>query len=100
MGRIIGAAEDFYRLRVTRVDQSDEPDLEWRDDILYREPPRQRIREGESYALEAVTVDAAEEVAVIAIYGSSDEAYAALEGIAEDLEELTKSEFERRYFEG
>ena len=34
----IGAADEFWRLRLTRVDTTDELDFEWHDDILYREP--------------------------------------------------------------
>lgn len=97
MGNIIGAASDFYRLRVSRVAEPDEADLEWRDDILYREPPRQRMGEVESYAIEAVGVDD-DQPREIALYESNDEAHAALESITEDLEELTRSEFEARYF--
>lgn len=100
MGKVIGCAGDFFRLRITRVDASDAPDLEWRDDILYREPPRVAVHEDESYALEAVSVDDPDEVSTIAVYGSSDEAHAALGAVEEDLEELTKSEFERRYLDG
>jgi len=97
VGRTIGAASDFYRLRVTRLNEPDEPDLEWRDDILYREPPRQRMGEVESYAIEAVSVDD-EQATEIAEYESSDAAHAALASIADDLDELTRSEFEHRYF--
>lgn len=97
MSRTIGAASDFYRLRVARLDEPDEPDLEWRDDILYREPPRQRMGEIESYAIEAVSIDD-EQVTEIAEYETSEAAHAALASIAEDLEELTRSEFEHRYF--
>jgi len=97
MAKIIGNAGDFYRLRVTRLDETEEPDLEWRDDILYRDPPRQRVREFESYAIEAVSVDDEDQVTQIARYESSDAAYAALDTIAEDLAELTKSSFEERY---
>lgn len=97
MSKIIGAAADFYRLRVVRLEDPDEADLEWRDDILYREPPAQRIGESQTWAIEAVGVD--DEIATpIAEYASSAEAYAALDGITEDLEELTRSEFETRYF--
>lgn len=97
MGRIIGNAADFYRLRVTRLDETDEPDLEWRDDILYREPPRQHVHEGESWALEAVLIDDEEHAVRIASYESSDAAHAALESVSEDLAEVTKSTFEDRY---
>ena len=31
MGKVIGAASEFYRLRLTRLDVIEEPDLEWRD---------------------------------------------------------------------
>ncbi len=97
MSKIIGSATDFYRLRVTRLDESDEPDLEWRDDILYREPPKQKVREGESWALEAILIDDEEVAARIASYESSEAAHEALEAITEDLSELTKSMFEERY---
>lgn len=99
MGKTIGAAEDFYRLRVVRVAEPDEPDLEWRDDILYREPPRQHLGAVDSYAIEAVGVDNEDDVTQIALYESSDEAHVAFDEISEDLAELTKSEFEERYFE-
>ncbi len=98
MSPIIGAAADFYRLRVTRVDEPDEPDLEWRDDILYRNPPQQEVDGTESFAIEAVSVDDEDDVRPVALYGSTDEAYAALEAVQEDLDELTKSAFESRYF--
>lgn len=97
MSRVIGAAGDFYRLRVSRLDVSGEPDLEWRDDILYREPPVARPVEGESYVLEAVSTEADETAFEIARYPGSDEAHEALAQVAEDLEELTKSRFEDRY---
>lgn len=98
MSRIIGAASDFYRLRVTRVNEPDEPDLEWREDILYRQPPKQRMGEVESYAVEAVAADD-EAVKIIALYESSDEAHSGFDAINEDLEQLTRSEFEARYFQ-
>lgn len=100
MAKIIGSAEEFYRLRVTRIDETDEPELEWREDILYREPPKQRMRESESWALEAVSVDDEDQVTQIARYESSEAAHVALDSIAEDLAELTKSVFEERYLSG
>lgn len=99
VGKTIGAASDFYRLRITMMDQSEEPDLDWRDDILYRKPPVERLVEGEAYAIEAVRLDDEEDVSPVAIYGSADEAHAALDGVEDDLLELTRSEFEERYFE-
>ncbi len=100
MGGVIGPAADFFRLRVTRIDDTEEPDLEWRDDILYRTPPRDDFEECESYALEAVDLADDEVVCVIAHFGSRDEACAALERISEDLDEMTRSGFESRYLSG
>ncbi|PKQ30290.1 MAG: hypothetical protein CVT60_01110 [Actinobacteria bacterium HGW-Actinobacteria-10] len=99
MSKTIGAASDFYRLRITMMDQSEEPDLEWRDDILYRQPPAERLREGEAYAIEAVLLDDEEDVSPVAVYESADAAHAAIDAIQDDLSELTRSEFEARYFD-
>lgn len=99
MGRqVIGRADEFYRLRVLRVDASDSPDLEWRDDILYRRPPADHVAEGEVYRVEAVELDDEDVATPLSAFGSSDEAYAWLETSATDLSEMTKSEFEHTYF--
>lgn len=100
MGRIIGPATEFYRLRLTRYDASDEPDFEWRDDVLYRTPPATRIEEREEWAIEAVTLDEDETVSEIARFEASDEAHGFLDAAEEDLQELTKSSFEEKYLSG
>lgn len=99
MGKVIGAASDFYRLRLTRLDVTDEPDLEWRDDILYRSPPKQTLEECAQYRVEAVNSDDDEDIKVVALFDDSEEAAAFLKGTEEDLMEMTKSVFESRYLE-
>ena len=99
MARVIGAAHEFYRLRVSRVDQTGEPDLEWRDDILYRQPPTERIEERESYAIEAVNLDDEDDVTRVALYDSPDAAHEALAQMAEDLAEMTNVEFRKAYLD-
>ena len=45
--RMIGNADEFWRVRVTRVDTTDGFEFEWHDDILYRDAaggPRRRGR--------------------------------------------------------
>ncbi len=98
MGNVIGSAEEFYRLRLTRVDEGDAPDLEWRDDILYRRPPADEVDEHDVWRVEAVSVDDDEDVTVIGRLSSSEEAHDALETAVEDLGLMTRSEFERTYF--
>lgn len=98
MHKGIGAAQDFYRLRLTHVGDSDEPDLEWREDILWRRPPTQHIEEYELYRVEAVALDNDEDVTPLGVFDSAEEAHEALAGAEEDLAELTRSEFEDRYF--
>jgi hypothetical protein len=97
MARIIGAAEDFYRLRVIRLDETDEPDLEWREDILYRTPPVRELEVTEDWVLESVTLDEDETVTRLGRYESVAEAHAALDEAREALQDLTKSQFEEQY---
>lgn len=95
--RVIGAADEFWRVRLTRVDISDSPDFEWRDDILYRRPPQTIGREAEVWRLEAVRLEDYEAVVIIAEYADREEAEAALAHAKEDLADMTKSQFEEAY---
>jgi hypothetical protein len=96
VSNVIGSASDFYRLRVTRIDVTDEPELDWRDDILYRDAPVEVTDEEEDWRLEAVCLedDCAHEIAQ---FTEQDQALALLEGVQDDLNEMTKSAFEDRY---
>lgn len=96
MGKVIGAASDFYRLRVSRIDVPDEPDLDWRDDILYRDPPTEILDEDEDWRLEAVLMEADTSVE-IARFSVEEQAHSLMEVIQEDLDAMTKSAFEERY---
>jgi len=96
----IGAADQFWRLRLSRVAEDDAVDFEWRDDVLYREPPQQRIAEREVAHVEAVSLDEADTVVRLGAFTSADEAHAFLESAEEDLRDLTRSQFEERYFPG
>jgi len=100
MVRIIGNADEFWRLRVTRVDTTSALDFEWHDDILYRQPTVNFGDEVESYHVEAVRLDDSEIVCRIGTFGSSAEARELLSRAMEDLAEMTKSEFEIRYLDG
>lgn len=95
----IGAASDFYRVRVVRMSETEPPEFEWRDDILWREPQAAELEpESEHYRVEAVAIDNDENVTTLGLFESSDDAAEALDTTAEDLQNLTRSEFEERYF--
>jgi hypothetical protein len=98
MAQGIGAAGDYYRLRLTHLDTIDGPDFEWREDILYRRPEKQAPAEGEIFRVEAVSLDDAEDMTALGSFDSRDDAYEAFAAAGEDLAELTRSEFEDRYF--
>jgi hypothetical protein len=98
MGLRIGDAGDFYRLRVIRLDQADVPELDWRDDVLYRRPLADSGREYDVYQVEAIDVDDEECACVLRHFETADGARDWLVTVQEDLGMMTKSEFERTYF--
>lgn len=98
MVRVIGNADEFWRLRVTRVDTTQGLDFEWHDDILYREPYVDLGREVEYWHVEAVRVDDADTVVRLATFTTDGEAREFLDQAHEDLRDLTKSRFEMAYF--
>lgn len=98
MVAIIGPANEFYRLRVTRVDTTAEPEFEWHDDILYRTPDVKLPEDRETWVVEAVSLDDEDDVMVLASFAAQAEAYEFMEAASVQLDELTKSGFEERYF--
>jgi hypothetical protein len=94
----IGAAGDFYRVRLMHVDDVEAPEFEWREDILYRAPEVKPTAECELFRIEAVTIDDREDVTSLGVFDSAEDAYEALDSASEDLAQLTRSEFEARYF--
>ena len=98
MGTGIGAAGDYYRLRLTHLDTVDGPDFEWREDILYRRPEVAAPAEAELFRVEAVALIDEEDVTPLGAFEAPEDAYEALAAANEDLAELTRQEFEERYF--
>ncbi len=95
----IGAAKDFYRVRVTRLTEAEPPEFEWREDILYREPPAPLQEEAlVHHRVEVVDLDDDERVTMIGVFESLSDATEAFDSATEDLSALTRSEFEERYF--
>lgn len=97
MSKTIGKASDFYRLRVLSVDTTDEVDFEWRDDILYRRPPGTFIEDEAVYRVEAVLLDDDDVTHTLAAFAGPEEAHEYMQEREEDLDGMTKSEFEAAY---
>lgn len=94
----LGMAADFYRVRVLRLDEEDAPDLEWREDILYRDPPAQTVSERACWIVQAVDITDDEHTNRLAAFEELEDARAFVEAAEEDLPDLTRAEFEARYF--
>ena len=100
MVRIIGNADEFWRLRITRVDTTSGLDFEWHDDILYRQPAVDFGSEVELYHVEAVRTDDSETVMRLGTFAENADARELLGRASENLAEMTKSAFESRYLNG
>jgi hypothetical protein len=96
---IIGPADDFWRLRLTRMDATEELDFEWHDDILWREP-QVHLEPGEpAYVVEAVSTGSEpERVVALAAFPDEDAAREFLESALDDLVGMTRSQFEAARF--
>ena len=95
--RIIGAANEFWRLRVTRVDTTAGLDFEWHEDILYRTPRISPTDEVELWYVEAIRLDDYEAVVALATFTERHDAEDFLRQAQEDLLSMTKNQFEEAY---
>lgn len=95
--RVIGAADEFWRLRITRVDATGAPDFEWREDVLYRSVEAQVPEEAEVWSVEAIRIEDYDSIVAIGTYEDREQAEAVLQRASEDLAEMTKHEFEAAY---
>jgi hypothetical protein len=100
MIRVLGNADEFYRVRITRLDTTENFDFEWHDDILYREPTPDQGDEVELWHVEAVRLDDPDDVSRLATCETQGEARDLVASIGEALHEMTKSEFETAYIDG
>lgn len=94
---IIGSADEFWRLRVTRLDTTQDMDFEWHEDILFREPAVSSFTEVESWHVEAVSLAEDEQVVRLATFSARQDAEQFFDQSREDLHEMTRSQFEDAY---
>ena len=100
MVHMIGNADEFWRIRLTRVDTTDHFDFEWHDDILYRAPAIERDEEVEFFHVEAVRLDDSDQVVRVATFEDPDQAKDMVAELKEALGQMSKSQFESAYLEG
>lgn len=100
MRRVIGNADEFYRLRVVTVDASDGPDLDWREDILWRRSVANNVNECVVQRLEALEIADGETAWSLGEFATTSEAHTAMQEADLDLRGMTKSQFEDAYLRG
>jgi len=98
VAKAIGSASDFYRLRAVTLDTTDAVDFEWRDDILYRRPPEERIADEEAFTVEAVLLDDEDTTVRLHTFADSSAAHSWMDEREAELDDMTKSEFEAAFF--
>lgn len=93
--KVFGKARDFYRVRVIALLEEIPSEFEWRDDILFSYPEYEgkSIRE---YRLEIVDIDSGKGY-VLRSYKNREKVERRRQKIEEDLDELTKMQFEKKY---
>lgn len=92
----IGQAAEYYRCRIVEIVE-DRPDpLDWRDDVLYREPPPPRVKSAARYTIQVISLDTSDTHDLKA-YASEATALKKQTLIEEDLRDMTRSEFAAKY---
>jgi formylmethanofuran dehydrogenase subunit E len=94
--KIFGKADDFYRARILTLEEEVLPDFDWRDDILFHSPSGYGGGTRIKYCLQIVDLDSSKNH-IFKKYASRKEAEQVLKKMKEDLKELTKMEFEKKY---
>ena len=95
--KVFGPASDFYRARVLALDIPEPPLLEWRTDVLYRTPPGDREAElPTTYAVELVNIDTDRSLMLFS-ESQEESAEQKLQAVLENIQTLTKAEFDRKY---
>ncbi len=96
MSKTFGKASDFYRVRIITLEQEIPPDFDWRDDVLYRSPKESFDMIKRTYCLQVVDLDS-RNYQVLEEYSAKQVAAKDKEMLEENLKNLTKMEFDKKY---
>ena len=94
--KVFGRASDFYRLRVIKVAEDSDVDLNWRADILYRQPASAPMTIKTWYVVQAISIDD-ESPHNLKRFTTGEAAMRFKDRIEDLLRELTKQQFEDRF---
>lgn len=95
--KVIGDANEFWRVRLTRIDTTSDLSFEWHDDILYRTPDVEVAAEVERWSVQAIRTDDVDTIIEIGSFEHRDDADRFMKRVLEDLADMTKSLFEETY---
>lgn len=91
-----GNANEFYRARVINLTPQGVENFEWSEEILYQEPKRREVKINPSYQIQIINID--DNVLLNKKnFKSEEKAKTLLDDLKEDLEILTKAEFDEKY---
>ena len=94
--KVFGKASDFYRLRVLKVNEDSDISLDWKKDILFRNPGPSPMSTRIWYVVQAVTIDD-DEPHNIKRFVTGEAAMRFKDKAEELLDELTKKQFEEKF---
>ncbi len=94
--RVFGKASDFYRLRVLKVNEDSDISLDWKKDILFRNPEPSPMSTRTWYVVQVVNIDD-EEPYSIKRFKTGEAAMRFKDKAEELLHELTKKQFEEKF---
>jgi hypothetical protein len=94
--KVFGDASDFYRVRVIKIEETEMPDFDWEEDVLIKKPKIEIPDSKVKFCVQIVSVDE-RKIFPITSFKSETRAKLAKRKIEEDIWELTKNQFEKKY---
>jgi hypothetical protein len=91
-----GKADEFYRARILSTSSDETTEFEWREDILYHKEDDGSVKTKSAYLIELVELDLNKKVTLRNL-DNLNEAKILLATMQDDLNTLTKKEFDEKY---
>lgn len=96
--KTFGTANEFYRARVISIEEILPSPFEWREDVLFGEGMDAQPTVKKEYQLQVVATEG-DTVHTLDSYPDKRKAEVLFRRVEEDLGELTKMQFEKKYFD-